>query len=183
MAEPEQPATSELDDTLAAAREGRPSWLTQPESVRIWEDPFYRLQVSLDGEEFHNVRPRRAFPLSGKAPYVSFVNEDDKEVLLLARPQDLDKESRRALAAALERVYYVARILRVDAITESMGVSHWEVKTDRGYAKFEVVDRTRHIRKLSGDRVMIVDADGNRFEIENIAELDERSQAFVRSET
>ena len=183
MAEPEQPATGELHDTLAAAREGRPSWLTQPEGVRVWEDSFYRLHVSVDGEESHNVRPRCTFPLSGKADYVSFVNEDDKEVLLLARPQELDKESRKALDAALERVYYVARILRVDAVTERMGVSHWEVKTDRGYAMFEVVDRTRHIRKLPGDRVMIVDADGNRFEIENVAELDDRSQAFVRRET
>jgi len=48
---------------------------------------------------------------------------------------------------------------------------------------FEVVDRNRHIRRLPGDRVMIVDADGNRFEIPNVTELDERSQALVRSET
>ena len=183
MAEPNQPPPVELQDTLAAAREGRPAWLTQPAGVNIWEDSFYRLHVSADGEEFRNVRPRRTFPLSGKADYVSFMNEDDKEVLLLAHPQDLDKESLGALEAALERVYYVARILRVDAVSEKMGVSHWEVKTDRGYAMFEVVDRNRHIRKLPGDRVMIVDADGNRFEIENVAGLDEHSQALVRAET
>jgi hypothetical protein len=183
MSEADRPPTAELQDTLAAAREGRPAWLTQPDGVRIWEDPFYRLHVSANGEEFHNVRPRRAFPLSGKADYVSFMSEDDKEVLLLAHPQALDKESRKALLAALERVYYLARILRVDAVSEKMGVSHWEVKTDRGYAKFEVVDRNRHIRKLPGDRVMIVDADGNRFEIENVGGLDERSQALVRAET
>ena len=64
-----------------------------------------------------------------------------------------------------------------------MGVSEWEVKTDRGYAKFEVVDRTEHIRKLPGGRVMIVDADGNRFEIEDVSRLDERSQTLVRTET
>jgi hypothetical protein len=183
MAQSDQPPAEDLRDMLAAAREGRPAWLTQPEGVRVWEDSFYRLHVSTDGEEFHNVRPRRSFPLSGKADYVSFMSDDDKEVLLLAHPQNLDKESRRALEAALERVYYVAKILRVDAVSEKMGVSHWEVKTDRGYAMFEVVDRTRHIRKLPGDRVMIVDADGNRFEIENVADLDERSQALVRSET
>jgi hypothetical protein len=183
MVASDQPLQGELQDTLAAAREGRPSWLTQPEGVRIWEDPFFRLHVSANGEEYHSVRPRRAFPLSSKADYVGFMDEDDKEVLMLARPQDLDKESRRALELALERVYYVARVLRVDSIAERMGVSHWEVKTDRGYAKFEVVDRTRHIRKLPGDRVMIVDADGNRFEIVNVAELDERSQGLVRSET
>jgi len=183
MSEPDQPPADDLQDTLAAARAGRPAWLTQPDSVRIWGDAFYRLHVDANGEEFHNVRPRRAFPLSGKADYISFLNDEDKEVLLLAHPQDLDEESGRALEAALDRVYYLARILRVDAVSEKMGVSHWEVKTDRGYAKFEVVDRNRHIRKLPGDRVMIVDADGNRFEIERVADLDERSQALVRAET
>ncbi|NLW50489.1 MAG: DUF1854 domain-containing protein [Candidatus Brocadiaceae bacterium] len=183
MAQADAPQAGQLHDTLTAAREGRPGWLTQPEGARIWEDPFHRLHVSVDGREYENVRPRRTFPLSGKADYVSFMDENDKEVLLLAHPQNLDRESRRALEAALKRVYYVATILRVDAVSEKMGVSHWEVKTDRGYAMFEVVDRNRHIRRLPGDRVMIVDADGNRFEIPNVTELDERSQALVRSET
>jgi hypothetical protein len=78
-------------------------------------------------------------------------------------------------------MYYVAHITRVDSITEKMGVGHWKVMTDRGYAAFEVVDR-RNIRRLPGDRVVIADADGNRFEIEDTTELDERSQRLIFSE-
>ncbi|MHC4591780.1 MAG: DUF1854 domain-containing protein [Planctomycetota bacterium] len=169
-------------DGDAPEQEGERDWLAQPETVRIWEDKLRVLHMAADGEEFENVRPRRTFPLSGRADYISFLDEADKEVVLLAHPRKLDKESRLALENALGRVYYSARILRIDAIRELMGVTRWEVQTDRGYAVFEVVDRRQHIRKLPDRRFIIMDADGNRFEVEDVAVLDERSQALIESE-
>jgi hypothetical protein len=169
-------------DGDASRQEGGYDWLARPDTVRIWEDRFRVLHVAVNGEEFENVRPRQTFPLSGRAEYISFLDEEDKEVVLLGHPRKLDKESRLALEKALERVYYSARILRIDAITELMGVTRWEVQTDRGYAMFEVVDRSQHIRKLPDRRLIIMDADGNRFEVEDIARLDERSQSLIHSE-
>jgi hypothetical protein len=153
----------------------------QPDDVKIWEDAFHRLYLSVQGREFGNVRAVRAFPISGKADYISFLDEQRKEVALLAHPRGLDKASRRALEKALERMYYVPKIVRVDSITENPGISHWEVLTDRGYASFELTDR-EHIRKLPGRRYLVHDADGNRFEIEDLAQLDKRSQELVQSE-
>ncbi len=152
------------------------------DGVEVWEDEFQVLHVRRGDETFDNVRAVKVFPISGTADYVSFLDEDGKEVLLLAHPHDLDKSSRRALAKALERMYYVAKILRVDGISETMGVTHWQVLTDRGYAAFEVVDR-QQIRKLPRGRYIIIDADGNRFEIESVNDLDPRSQTLVFSET
>jgi hypothetical protein len=165
--EPNAPRTSE--------------WLVQPGQARVWEDSFRSLHLSVDGKEFSNLHPRRAFPLSGMVDYVSFQDEKDKEVALLAHPQKLDKPSRQALEKALERMYYVAKIVRVDEIKETMGVTHWQVQTDRGYAAFEVVD-LQHVRKLPEGRYLIADADGNRFEIGDIRRLDSRSQALIQSE-
>lgn len=158
-------------------------WLVAPDHVRIWEDDFKVLHVAVGDETFADVRPRRVFPLSSKADYVSFMSDKGKEVLLLARPPKLDRKSRRVLEHALARTYYSARILRVYEIKESMGVSHWKVLTDRGFAAFEVVDRNSHIRCLPPARYLIMDADGNRFEIENLADLDAHSQAEVHHET
>jgi hypothetical protein len=157
-------------------------WVCQPEGVKVWQDEFHILHVSARGKTFDDVRPRRAFPLSEKADYVSFLNEKDKEVVLLVRPRELDAKSRAALEKALERVYYVAKIRRVDSVSETMGVSLWQVMTDRGYASFEVTERNS-IRRLPGGRLIIVDVDGNRFEVESLDDLDERSQALIYSET
>jgi len=153
-----------------------------PDRVRVWEDEFHRLHVSVADTEFENLRPVQCFPVSSKTDYVSFLDEDGKELLLLAHPDGLDKDSLHALRHVLEKMYYLAKITRVDSISETMGVSHWQVMTDRGYAAFEVVGR-EHIRQLPGRRYLITDVDGNRFEIEDTARLDARSQALIYSET
>jgi hypothetical protein len=162
--------------------DGQQNLVKQADQVKVWWDEFHRLHVSLDGEDYEGVRAMRTFPLSEKADYVSFLDEKDHEVVLLAHPRELDKESRRALQKALDRMYYVAKILRVDDIKEIMGVAHWKVETDRGYAAFEVVGH-EHIRRLPGGRLIIVDVDGNRFEVEKVSRLDDRSQVLIHSET
>lgn len=171
-----------MTDTKQAPAKAPPDWVIQPERVRLREDEFHVLHVSVDGNETPNVEARCVFPLSQKADYVSFVDENGKEAVLLARPRGLDGDSRRCLEKALDRMYYMARIERVDEITETMGVSQWKVQTDRGYAVFEIADRRRHIRSLRGGRYLVSDADGNRFEIEDLSRLDERSQALVATE-
>ena len=152
-----------------------------PEWVKVWEDEFKVLHVSLDGKDFSKVRAVLAFPVTGRADYVSFLDETHKEVVLLAHPKKLDKESRRTLEQALTNMYYVPKITRIDSVTEIMGVTNWQCQTDCGYAAFEVVDR-EYIRKLPGGRFIIADADGNRFEIEALGRLDSRSQSIAQSE-
>jgi len=153
-----------------------------PDRVRVRDDRPGKLNVIVDGTDHETSRAVLAFPISGKADYVSFLDAEGEEIALVARPDELDEESRTIVAAALERMYYVPRIRRVDSIKETWGVSHWEVLTDCGYASFEVVDR-EHIRKLSGGRFLIQDADGNRFEIEDASELDPQSRKLIYSET
>ena len=110
------------------------------------------------------------------------MGRDGKEAALLAHADKLDDESLRVLKACLERVYYVPKIQRVDSIAENHSVSRWNVLTDRGYASFEVVD-SENIRRLPGGAFLICDADGNRYEIESIHQLDPRSRVLLESET
>jgi len=178
----EHPAETAQTDANGDAGSPDGVGVVEPARVRVWEDAFHRFHVSLDGEEFTDVRAVRTFPVSGKADYVSFLDEGGKEVVLLKHPHKLDKASRAALHKAFEKMYYVPVITCVYSITEKMGVTNWQVMTDRGYASFEVVGR-EHIRRLPERRFLITDADGNRFEIKDVLELDERSQTLIRSET
>ena len=149
--------------------------------VKVWENSLRQLCIRIDGQEFTDLIPRRAFPLTGKADYICLLNRDGKETVMLAKPNQLDRASREALDAVLTRMYYTATITRVDSIVEKLGVSRWEAMTDRGYARFEVID-TESIRKLKGGRVVLTDADGNRFEIRNVEALDPRSRDLVYAE-
>ena len=156
--------------------------LVRAEQVSVWEDEFHVLHVRVDETQHDAVRPVRAFPISGRAGYVGFLNDKGKEVALLANPDDLDEDSRTAVERALDQNYFVPKIIRIDSISETWGVTHWQVETDCGRASFEVVDRER-IRKLPGGRVIITDADENRYEVEDVEKLDPRSQTLLQSET
>jgi hypothetical protein len=150
--------------------------------VRVWFDDMRALCVATGEREFRNVRAVGVFPLTHMAEYVSFLDKDGKEVLMVADPARLDVASRRALERALGRMYYKARIIQVFKIAERMGVTTWEVMTDCGYATFEVLSR-EHIRELEEGHFIIADADGNRFEIPDFAQLDPESQVMILSET
>jgi hypothetical protein len=145
------------------------------------EDRAKRMVLTIDGQEFADLRPRRVFPLSGRADLVSLLNRNGKETVMLRELDGLDAESRRVLDRALDRMYHAAKILRVDSIVEKLGVGEWQVLTDCGYAIFEVADR-QGIRRLPGNRVAIADADGNRFEVDDLGRLDKRSQALIEGE-
>lgn len=152
------------------------------ESVRIWRDEFRRLHVLVEGQEEHvDVKPAVVFPVSAAADFVSFLDSKDKEVLLLKDLGGLDRESQEVLSEELNRVYFVPKIVRIYDIEDAQGAARWDVKTDRGDRVFDVRDR-EDVRVVHKTRVLLQDADGNRFEIEDLTELDERSQRLLDTE-
>ena len=166
------------------AREGEAEGLTivDADQVRITRDEFNRLHVRVgEGATHADVRPAWAFPISGEADFVSFLDGDGQEVLLMRHIEALDGESREALEAELGRIYFVPKITCIYQIEDAHGAARWEVETDRGYRVFDVRDR-EDVRVFRGRRVLLQDADGNRFEIEKIADLDERSRRLLDKE-
>jgi Domain of unknown function (DUF1854) len=150
--------------------------------MTLREDAFHVIRMVVDGETYEDIRPVMLFPLSSKANHVSVLDDDGKEICMLVDPEHLDKESRDVLARAFDAMYYMPKIIRIDGIEETAGVSRWETQTDCGYAVFEIAVREK-IRRLSGGRYILQDADGNRFEIEDVNALDPRSLSLFQSET
>jgi hypothetical protein len=156
--------------------------MVEPGRVRIWRDEFHRLHVQVSGEAEHvDVRPAHVFPISGAANCISFLDRDDKEVLLLKGTSELDPESGQVLEEEIGRTYFVPNITYVYEIEDSHGAARWEVETDRGYRVFDVRDR-EDVRVIQGKRVLLQDADGNRFEIKDLSLLDPQSQKLVDNE-
>jgi hypothetical protein len=156
--------------------------IVAPDRVRVWRDEFRRLHVQVDKDTEHvDVKPVPVFPVSRAADYVSFLDSKDKEVLLLRDPEELDCESRTVLRDELGRTYFVPRITQIYQIEDAHGAARWEVETNRGYRVFDIRDR-EDVRVIRQTRVLLQDADGNRFEIDDITELDERSQRLLDTE-
>ena len=55
----------------------------------------------------------------------------------------------------------------------------WTVETDHGIITFEIRNHNASVKPLYDGRVLIKDANDNRYEIPDIKKLDKRSQAML----
>ena len=134
-----------------------------------------------DGSVCSGVRVAPAFPITRPNGFLYLFDRDEKEVGLLADPRRLDRESRDILLAQADQAYFMPHITRIIRVDESraLGLAQWEVETDRGYIAFEVVSRSESVWFVGHNRIVIRDADGNRYLIEDLAALDKRSRRLA----
>src|SRR5262245_26246171 len=113
-------------------------------SVRITRNPFggLTLTVGMGVDEFQNVRPVRAFPLSAPDRDISLLDAEGEEIGVIRDVNELDRQSRDVLVEELELVYLGTRVSAVKNVTSNYGISTWELETDRG-------PRTTHLRDRS----------------------------------
>ena len=151
-----------------------------PERVRLFRDTFEDLCLQLESAAAQPVSARRVFPISAPERFVVLADREGVEIGILSDAAALDSASRDALAVELEREYFCGQITRVLSMTGGRWqIQEWEVETDRGPRTFEIRSNRRDIRHLGGGRVLIRDADGNRFEIPNYHILDPFSRDLV----
>jgi hypothetical protein len=120
-----------------------------------------------------------AFPLSEPRRYVSVRSADSKEIGIIADARDLDRESRRLVEQDLERRYIVPVIMRVVAIKERFGTIDWTVETDRGPRRFTTRNLRENVVQPTPSRYLITDVDGSRYDVRDLAALDNTSQALL----
>jgi hypothetical protein len=168
-----------MDEVYPLARELN---LLDPARVRVRRDPFQDLVLEIDGREHAQVQVRRGFPLSAAGHYLSLRDRQGQELGIVRDLRELDRQSQSVLAAELERVYFMPRIVRVLGIEERFHVPRWEVETDRGPRVFEIRTGRSDVRVLPDGRVLIRDADGNPYEIPDYRRLDAASQALIEGQ-
>jgi hypothetical protein len=157
--------------------------LLDPGGLRLCRDAFEDLQVEFqDGRVLGPVAVVRAFPISATGDFVILKDGDGKELGVIRRVAELDPASRQVLEAELERVYFTPRITRIRSIKVDFRIPKWEVETDRGHRIFEISNSRNDIHSLGGGRVLIRDADGNRYEIPDYRKLDPFSYALVEGQ-
>ena len=163
--------------------------ILDPKKVKVHKDKFNALKLEFQGDEGEDkcltVEVVMGFPLTDSEQFISFFEvkdgKRDKEIGIIEDMSKLDSKSRKLLKTELKRVYFMPRITKINRLKENHGSMEFDVETDKGKRTFE----TRHkedIRRLTGGRVVIKDADGNRYEILDYMKLDSRSANLIDSE-
>lgn len=154
--------------------------LLDPGQVRLRLDEYNDLVLECpDGRQA--VTAHRAFPLTAAGQFIVLKGEDGSEIGLIRDIAGLDEQSRAVLESDLERTYFAPVILQVNKLEENFHIPKWDVETDSGHRVFEVRSRRRDIRVMTGGRILLRDADGNRYEIPDYRKLDPVSRAFVET--
>lgn len=154
--------------------------LLDPGQIRLFLDECNHLILeNPDGRQ--PVTAHRAFPLTSAGQFIVLKDDDEAEIGIIRDIEGLDEESRAILESDLERTYFAPVILKVHRLEENFHIPKWDVETDSGHRVFEVRSRRRDIRIMSGGRILLKDADGNRYEIPDYRKLDPVSRAFVET--
>ena len=150
--------------------------------VSIARNAFEELVVQLpDGTTWTQVEVVRSFPVSETTRYIAILDGEGNEIGIVEDVKKLTPQSRDILTEELQKRYFMPKITKINSLDGQFGVTEWDVETTQGNVQFGM--RTRYdIVTLESGRVLIKDADGNRYEIENYNKLDPKSIALLQTQ-
>lgn len=151
-----------------------------PKDIRLFKEPPWKLRMTIEGDRSYlKVKVVRAAPLSHPDHYICFLDAKDEVICMVDSIRDIQEAARGLAQEDLDRRYLTAQVLRIHAIRMDFGVSYWDVETDRGQREFVAKDVAENAQWMGDNRLLILDVDGNRFEIRDLAGLDKKSLGLI----
>ena len=139
--------------------------LLEPSEIRFHRGPRGGLVLRIGDQEYQEFTLRRAFPLVDAERYIGFFLPDGTELGMLENMADLADETRQQLSEELDKNYFRPIITEITHIGEDFGLVQAELETTRGPRSIEIRGIRSNIRLLAGNRALIQDVDGNRYEL------------------
>ena len=134
----------------------------------------------MDDRSYTTVVPSWASPLSHPGRYLSLLDGKGKEITMVSDPEEsLAPENWAILSRELHGRYLNGVIHRVLAANTEFGATYWTVVTDRGTKDFVTQSLQENAQWLGPSHLLLIDVDGNRFEIPDIEALDAESRRRV----
>ncbi len=148
------------------------NWLTPENSEFFIKNGFLYIK---QGESEQRAFLCRQFPFELLWEFISVLDDSQQEIGIIRRLEDFAEEAHDLLVNELKRRYYAPVILRILQVKERYGFSYWKVCTAEGEVSFTLHDTFRSIIRSGERRLILLDVDGNRFEIPNAEALDRKS--------
>lgn len=134
-----------------------------------------RLALRYGGREYPSVSVRRCFPWSEPERFFSIRDAEGTEVLVVEALADLDSESARALARALNESSFVFEIETIEDIREEFELRLWRVRTKQGGERRFQTKLNAWPRETPGRSLVVQDVGGDLYVIRDPKSLDPAS--------
>ena len=149
--------------------------------LNVMRDDQGRIAIQFGAGAIHrDVRVRRAAPLSDPDHYLVFLDAHGRELCVVRDPHRLTAAAQAVVTAALEHEYLSAQLTAIRSLRIEGEVCYVDAETARGRRDFVVSNLQRGLRRVGDRKLLFIDIDGNRYEIEDYERLDRRSVALVR---
>ena len=156
-----------------------PRYIEGPD-VRITENDKIFVNVEFyTGEKFTELELHRMFPITGLTKYIALLDSDGNEIAVIRNIDDLMPESKKVVENCLREYYMIPRITRFIKMSEKFKIWMWTAETDKGICTFEIRNHLTAIKPLYDGRVLIKDANDNRYEIPDVNTLDSKSKKMI----
>jgi hypothetical protein len=156
-----------------------PRYIEGPE-VRLTEnDKIFVDAEFYSGEKFYELELHRMFPITGLTKYIALMDSEGNEIAVIRDINDLMPESREVVENCLREYYMIPRITKFIKMSERFKIWMWTAETDKGICTFEIRNHLTAIKPLYDGRVLIKDANDNRYEIPDVNLLDKHSKKLI----
>lgn len=147
-------------------------WLTPENATFYLKNDFLHIKTeSYEGR----VHLCREFPFELEWEFISVMDDRQSEVGIIRSVSLFAGVGEELLRTELSRRYYAPVVDKILSVKERYGFSYWRVQTAEGNVSFTLHDTYRSIIRAGGGRVVLLDVNGNRFEIPNVEALDRKS--------
>ena len=151
-------------------------------SVTVWLTPENASFYLKNGFLFIKIeeKEQRAFlcrqcPFEMLREFISVLDDENHEIGIIKSLDLFAGEEKELLETELKRRYYAPKIIKILGMKERYGFSYWKVITEHGEVSFTLQDTFRSIVHVGEDRLVLLDVNGNRFEIPDVKSLDRKS--------
>lgn len=152
--------------------EGSEIRLTENDKIFV-DAEFY------NGEKFTELELHRMFPITGLNKYIALLDSEGNEIGVIRNVDDLMPESKTVVENCLKEYYMMPRITKFIKMSERFKIWMWTAETDKGVCTFEIRNHLTAIKPLYDGRVLIKDANDNRYEIPDVNKLDKKSLKLI----
>lgn len=152
----------------------------QANTLDIFYHPKDRLRLTVkEDRSYVTVKPAWSAPLTRPGKFLALLNGKGEEIGTIPDPEELSAESKTAVMEELHRRYLTATVHKITHAKSEFGAGYWHVITDRGERDFVTQSLQENAHWLTATHLLILDVDGNRFEILDIDDLDAKSRLFL----
>lgn len=152
-----------------------PRYIEGPEVRLTQNDGIFVDAEFYTGETFKELELHRLFPVTGLRRYIALVDKNGDEVAVIRNIDELLPDSKKAVEDCLNEYYMIPRITRFIEMSEKFSIWIWTAETDRGICSFEIRNHLTAVKPLYDGRILIKDANDNRYEIPDVNKLDKKS--------